>query len=130
MLQVCDVIFSIVGEKRLLRGQKVSYEVIEPGIQCCDSLENNNVHIKGQNTSEVKLFDVQRSRNKGNLWKGNASWASDTHSLTHDWYAFLLPPWAELATEGSASGSVGPGEKGELLWGLCPTLEKQTERRR
>ena len=49
MSQVRDVIFHIIGEKKIvLRGQKV--------MQCYVSLENNKNYIKGQNASEAKLL--------------------------------------------------------------------------
>lgn len=45
LVQVCDIIFSIIGEKRLFRGRKMSSEVLESVIQCCFSPINNSGHI-------------------------------------------------------------------------------------
>ena len=41
----------------------MSYEVMEPVIQYRFSLENDNAHIKAQNSSEVKLFDKRKPEN-------------------------------------------------------------------
>lgn len=56
--------FSVVGEKRLLRGHKVRYEVMGLVVRCWVFLGNNNGHLKRQNDSEVKLYDVKKAENE------------------------------------------------------------------
>lgn len=46
MSEVCDVIFNIVGEQRLLHGHNLRVEMMELVIQCWLSLENNTSQIK------------------------------------------------------------------------------------